>query len=257
MYGKYAGGNGIHKYNVNILILPSKIFSNIIFLTTQAFETIPILLIYSIYARQFSITRPFPLKYSCLMDFLNDVMQSVCWVEFLFLYTMPHFLSELLWKLCPATHWEWVWSLCAGECSQHRSPAQLPWWRCVVILRSLCTAYLVPLALHCARLGDLQYWLHLQMWSKHMQIPMLLFFSRMKQPHSFPTPTICSNPCATAMFKTGSHELLVVRMANTGTSKVDGDTKHLTFLGQQTSYHASHVFLLMLKRLWTLTSQEM
>ena len=37
--------------------------------------------------------------------------------------------------------------------------------------------------------------------------------------------------CYSYMFKTGSHQLLVIRMANTGTSKVDGDTKHLTFLG--------------------------
>ena len=38
-----------------------------------------------------------------------------------FLYTVLHFLSELLRKLCLATHQEWVWSFCTDEHSQHES----------------------------------------------------------------------------------------------------------------------------------------
>ena len=34
-------------------------------------------------------------------------------------------------------------------------------------------------------------------------------------------------PCTTAMFKARSQQLLAVRMANTGTSTVDGDTEQL------------------------------
>ena len=80
-------------------------------------------------------------------------------------------------------------------------------------------------ALNCACLGALQYWLgYVCNCEASMRKSMCYcFFTRTKQPHTF--HTICSNPCATATFKAGSQQLLAIRMANTGTSTVDGDTK--------------------------------
>ena len=63
-------------------------------------------------------------------------------------------------------------------------------------------------------------WLCLQVQSKHMQIH-VLFFTRTKQPCTFPT-IICGNLCTAAMFKTESQQWPAVQMANTGTSIVDG-----------------------------------
>ena len=79
----------------------------------------------------------------------------------LFPYTMLYFLSELLRKLCQATHREWVWLFCTGEHSQHRSAVQLPRMGKV---RShfvfLCVQFIFHFVLlvNCAHLGDLQYW---------------------------------------------------------------------------------------------------
>ena len=69
-------------------------------------------------------------------------------------------------------------------------------------------------------------WLHLQVRGKCMKIHMqLVFFTRVKQPRTF--PTICSNLCATATFKAGCQQLPAVWRANTWTSRVDGDTEQL------------------------------
>ena len=78
-------------------------------------------------------------------------------------------------------------------------------------------------------------WLYRQVRIKHVQIHMLLFFTSTKQRCTF--PKICSNPCPTATFKTGSQQLLGVRMANTGTSTVDGDMEQLFWASRPLTMH--------------------
>jgi len=66
----------------------------------------------------------------------------------LFVYTMLHFLSKLLWQLCvPShTHREWVWSYCTGKHNQHGSYNGEHVWSfwffsmCVVYHLKLCTS---------------------------------------------------------------------------------------------------------------------
>ena len=121
----------------------------------------------------------------------------------------------------------------------------------MVIFISLCTVYLS----FCASGIKLptpgcSAALCLQVCSKHMQINVLQFFHKNKQPCSF--PTIYSNPT----FKTRSQQILASRMANTRTSTVDSFVPRLsprwrhetTFSGQRISY----LFLRMRKRLSTL-----
>ena len=123
--------------------------------------------------------------------------------------------------------------------------------KCVVILHFFMYSLFVLLALNCACLGTLQYWLGYvcKCEASVHKSTCYCFFTRMKQPCTF--PTIFGNPCTTAMFKAGSQQLLAVQIANTGTSTVDGDMEQL-FLGQQTSYHALHVLLHMHKSVSTL-----
>ena len=112
---------------------------------------------------------------------------------------MPHFLNKLLWILCLATHWEWVWSFCvmvniANMDLLHSFHGEGAWSFCIPCLRTvhlsfhasgikMCTPG-YPAVVAC---------LYLQVWSKYAQIHMLLFFffSRTKQPSTF--PMICSN----------------------------------------------------------------
>ena len=93
----------------------------------------------------------------------------------------------------------------------------------MVILHFFMYSLFVLLALNCACLGALQYWLGYvcKCEASVHKSTCYCFFTRMKQPRTF--PTICSNPCTTAMFKAGSQQLLAVRIANTRTSTVDGD----------------------------------
>ena len=70
----------------------------------------------------------------------------------------------------------------------------------------------------------------------HMQ---LFFFTRTKQPRTF--PTICSNLCATGTFKAGCQQLPAVPRANTRTSRVDGDTEQI-FRTADLVLYALHVF---------------
>ena len=72
--------------------------------------------------------------------------------------------------------------------------------------------------------GCLQYWLGYacKCEASARRSTCYCFLTRTKQPHT--SPTICSNPCPTAMFKIRSQ---AVRMVNNGTSTVDGDTEQL------------------------------
>ena len=156
---------------------------------------------------------------------------------------MPHFLSELVQKLCLATYQEWAWSFCtvniehiccvATTVKVHGRFALVniePWGRCVVIL---CFIVYVQFIFHFVLLAKLcspgcpavLAWLHLQVQSKHTQIQYWLgytckceastrkstcycFFIRTKRPCTF--PTIHSNPCTTATFKAGGQQLLTI-----------------------------------------------
>ena len=62
-------------------------------------------------------------------------------------------------------------------------------------------------------------WQPFQVRSQCPQIHMLFFFPQRWSIKPLTFPTICSNPCAAAMFKTGSQQLLAIQMANTGTSE--------------------------------------
>ena len=84
----------------------------------------------------------------------------------------------------------------------------------------------------------------LAMFASAMQActdPHTTVFTRMKQPYTF--PTICRNPCTTATFKAGSQQLLVVQMANTRTSTVDGDTKQLFRASGPHTTRDSHLYV--------------
>ena len=66
----------------------------------------------------------------------------------------------IYFRICLATHREWAWSFCTGECSQHRSATMEKVHGC---LEFLCIVqflfYFVLLAWNCACLSALQYWL--------------------------------------------------------------------------------------------------
>ena len=131
--------------------------------------------------------------------------------------TMAHFRSELLLKLCLTTHpgmgmvvlcwWTLIWCIATyhGEGVCH-----FTFFLCVGTVYLSFSASGIKLCMP----GCPAAWLCL-----------LLFFTRRKQPCTF--LTIHSNPCANAMFKAGSQQLLDVQIANTGISTVDGDTKQL------------------------------
>ena len=65
-------------------------------------------------------------------------------------------------------------------------------------------------------------WLPLLVRSKRVQICVLLFPHKDETTMHAPSPTICSNPRATATFNAGTQQLLAVRME---TSTVEGDTE--------------------------------
>ena len=106
-----------------------------------------------------------------------------------FPHTMLHFLSELLRKLCLATHQEWAWSFCTGEHSC------IPWGRYVSFCVSLCTNY--------ACLGSLQYWLgYIGKCETNARInPRATVFSQGQNYNLMHLLTMCHNPWATATFK--------------------------------------------------------
>ena len=87
-------------------------------------------------------------------------MDAVGRSGYLFPYNMLHFLSKLLRKLNLATRWEWMLSFYAGEetriCSVATMHGEGAWSFCVYVQFIL---HFVLLALNCARLGALQYWL--------------------------------------------------------------------------------------------------
>ena len=123
-----------------------------------------------------------------------------------------------------------------------------------MVILHFCVQFIfhfVLLALNCLCLGALQYWLGYvcKCEASTCKSMCYCFFTRMKQPCTF--PMICRNPCATATFKSGNQQLLAVRMANKGTSTLDGDTEQLFGASGPHSY-SSHVFLHMRKRLSTL-----
>ena len=143
----------------------------------------------------------------------------------LFLCTMPHFFSKLLWKLCQRKHWELAWLFCTGEHTQlPRICCVATWKRCVVVLRFFVYVqfffYFVLLALNCAHLGKLQYWLGCtckREASKHTQIHMLLFFHKDETTTHLPYD-MQQSMCYT--FKAGSQQLLAIQVANTKQIKI-------------------------------------
>ena len=95
---------------------------------------------------------------------------------------MPHFLNKLLWILCLATHWEWVWLFCvvvniANMDLLHSFHGEGAWSFCVPCLRTVYLSFRAsgikmctpgyPAVVAC---------LCLQVWSKYAQIHMLLLF---------------------------------------------------------------------------------
>ena len=146
---------------------------------------------------------------------------------------MAHFLNKLLWILCLATHWEWVWLFCvmvniANMDLLHSFHGEGAWSFCIPCLRTvhlsfhasgikMCTpGYPAVVACLC-----------LQVWSKYAQIHMLLyFFFFYKNETTTHLPHDMQQSCAMATFKCGSQQLLAIWMADTGTSTVDGDTEH-------------------------------
>ena len=157
------------------------------------------------------------------MEFLNNRMQSVGQ----HLYTLPHFLRKSLWKPClvriksipgmgvvifalvNVANTDLLIGTIGKVCD------------CFAFFVYMFIFPFVLLALYCACLGALQYrldYIYKCEASTHKST-CYWFFARTKQPHTF--PMICSNPCATAMFKASSQQLQAIRMANTGTSTVD------------------------------------
>ena len=145
---------------------------------------------------------------------------------------MAHFLYKLLWILCLATHWKWVWLFCvvvniANMDLLHSFHGEGAWSFCVPCLRTVYLSFRAsgikmctpgyPAVVAC---------LCLQVWSKYAQIHMLLLFF-FKNETTTHLPHDVQQSCAMATFKCGSQQLLAIWMADTGTSTVDGDTEHL------------------------------
>ena len=101
------------------------------------------------------------------------------------------------------------------------------WSFCV----SVVIFHFVLLALNCARQGSLECWLGYICKceaSGHKSTCYCFFFTRTKQPRTF--PTICSNPCTTAVFKARSQQLATDRSNGQHWdqySSQDGDMKQL------------------------------
>ena len=116
----------------------------------------------------------------------------------------------------------------------------------------LCVQFIfhfVLLALNCACLGALQYWLG--------YVCKCETSARRSTCYKDETITICSNPCTTAMFKVGSQQLLAIRRANTGTSTVDGDTEQHFRAREPCTMHCMCSYTCTKGfQLWTLTFQE-
>ena len=128
--------------------------------------------------------------------------------------------------------------------------------KCVVILHFFMYSLFVLLALNCACLGALQYWLgYVCKCEASVHKSMCnCFFTRMKQPRTF--PTICCNSCTIAMFKAGSQQLLAVQIANTGNSTVDGDMEQLFRASRPRTMHCMCSYTCTKGfQLWTLTFQ--
>ena len=174
----------------------------------------------------------------------------------------------IYFRICLATHQEWVWSFCTGECSQHRSATMEKVHGC---LEFLCIVqflfYFVLLAWNCACLSALQYWLgyvckckasaykstcYCFSQGQNNHAPSLVSQSKTLQagsvrlhlPHNMQQCTPCSyvqnqKPAVTGR-SNGQHWDQCSRW------------RHGIISGQRTLYYASHVFLCMCKRLSTL-----
>ena len=100
------------------------------------------------------VVRPFQLN-ELLNGFLNNGCSQVGWHKYEFISVV---LSKLLLKLCLATH-----NMCGCFVLMNiANIALLPWEKSIIVY--------VLLALNCARLGALRYWLDYD--SKHVQIYM-------------------------------------------------------------------------------------
>ena len=175
---------------------------------------------------------------------------------------MADFLNKLLWILCLATHWEWVWLFCvvvniANMDLLHSFHGEDVWSFCIPCLRTVYLSFRAsgikmctpgyPAVVAC---------LCLQVWSKYVCTnphATVFYFKNKTTTH---LPHDMQQSCTMATFKCGSQQLLAIWMAHTGTSTVDGDTEHLRVSGPRIM---NACVLRMRERLSTLnlTFQEM
>lgn len=123
-----------------------------------------------------------------------------------FPYTMLQFLSELLQRLCLATHQNGCDCFALVNVANTDLLHSYHWERCAVVL---CVFVNVQFIFHFLLLAS-----NCKCKASMCKSTCFCFFTRTKQPHTS-QQSAATGPCATATFKAESQHLLAIQMANT------------------------------------------